>query len=160
MIAFKKITNDAYLGYVVLLDVSDALAFNWLYQEKQVFDAIIAIGRSPHNLRHLVLTRTRQLFGDIAPDLAEISNKVLFCEVWAVAGLSPCDRSLVTIASLIFLYRENELPFHMKKALESEVTKDEMIAVITQLTFYFGWPTAMTALGIVRQLFADTNTAQ
>ncbi|MBS1097817.1 carboxymuconolactone decarboxylase family protein [Gluconobacter sphaericus] len=102
----------------------------------------------------------RQSFGDIAPKLAEISDKVLFGQVWAGAGLSPRDRSLVTITSLISLYRENELPFHMKKALENGLTKDEIIAVITQLAFYSGWPTAMTALGIARQVFADADAAQ
>ncbi|MBV1825383.1 carboxymuconolactone decarboxylase family protein [Komagataeibacter oboediens] len=105
-------------------------------------------------------TAARQSFGDIAPELAEISDKVLFGQVWAGAGLSSRDRSLVTITSLISLYRENELPFHMKKALENGLTKDEIIAVITQLAFYSGWPTAMTALSIARQVFADADAAQ
>lgn len=102
----------------------------------------------------------RNAFGDIASQLAEISDKVLFGQVWAGSGLSPRDRSLVTITSLISLYRENELPFHMKKALENGVTKDEVIEVITQLAFYSGWPTAMTALGIARKVFAEADNSQ
>ncbi len=97
----------------------------------------------------------RKSFGDIAPHLAEITDKVLFGDVWANAALSPRDRSLVTITSLISLYRINELPFHLKKALENGVTKDEIIATITQLAFYAGWPPAMTGLQIARKVFDE-----
>jgi 4-carboxymuconolactone decarboxylase len=62
---------------------------------------------------------------------------------------------LVTISSLISLYRTNELPFHMKRALENGITKDEIIATITHLAFYAGWPAAMTALQIARKVFAE-----
>ena len=60
-------------------------------------------------------TNARKSFGDIAPHLAEITDKVLFGDVWANTALSPRDRSLVTITSLISLYRVNELPFHLKQ---------------------------------------------
>jgi 4-carboxymuconolactone decarboxylase len=100
-------------------------------------------------------TGARDSFGDIAPALAEITDKVLFGDVWARPGLSPRDRSLVTITSLIALYRTNELPFHLNKALENGVTRDEIIETITHLAFYAGWPPAMTALQIARKVFAD-----
>ena len=95
----------------------------------------------------------RAPWGDIAPHLAELTDKVLFGDVWANPTLSPRDRSLVTITSLISLYRINELPFHLGKALENGVTKDEIIAIITHLAFYAGWPPAMTALRIARKAF-------
>jgi 4-carboxymuconolactone decarboxylase len=72
-------------------------------------------------------TNARKNFGDIAPHLAEITDKVLFGDVWENTGLSPRDRSLVTITSLISLYRTNEMPFHLKRALENGVTRDEII---------------------------------
>jgi 4-carboxymuconolactone decarboxylase len=102
-------------------------------------------------------TNARKSFGDIAPHLAEITDKVLFGDVWENPGLSPRDRSLVTIASLISLYRVNELPFHTKKALDNGVTKDEIIESITHLAFYAGWPPAMTALQIVRKVLAEAG---
>jgi 4-carboxymuconolactone decarboxylase len=102
-------------------------------------------------------TNARISFGDIAPHLAELTDKVLFGDVWANPALSPRDRSLVTITSLISLYRVNEMPFHLKKALENGITKDEIIEVITHLAFYAGWPPAMTALAIARKLFAETE---
>jgi 4-carboxymuconolactone decarboxylase len=95
--------------------------------------------------------------GDIAPRLTEISDTVLFDDVWQRPGLSPRDRSLVTIASLISLYRCNELPFHLKKALENGVTRDEIVEAITHLAFYSGWPTASTAIGIARRIFEETD---
>ena len=51
----------------------------------------------------------------------------------------------MTITSLISLYRVNELPFHLKRAMENDITKDEIIETITQVAFYAGWPPAMTA---------------
>ena len=62
--------------------------------------------------------RQRAPWGDIAPRLAEITDTVLFGEVWRRKGLSPRDRSLITVACLIALYRTNELPFHLRKAIE------------------------------------------
>ena len=102
-------------------------------------------------------TNARTSFGDIAPRLAEITDTVLFGDVWADPALSPRDRSLVTITSLIALYRVNELPFHLGKALENGVTRDEIIATITHLAFYAGWPPAMTALPIARKAFQDAG---
>ena len=102
-------------------------------------------------------TNARKNFGDIAPQLAEITDKVLFGDVWENPALSPRDRSLVTITSLISLYRTNELSFHLKKALENGVTRDEIIGTITHLAFHAGWPPAMTALQIVRKIFEETG---
>ncbi len=65
----------------------------------------------------------------------------------------PRDRSLITVASLIALYRTNELPFHLKKALDNGLRRDELIEAITHLAFYSGWPTASTALPIAQRVF-------
>lgn len=102
-------------------------------------------------------TPMRAPWGDIAPRLTEISDTVLFDDVWQRPGLSPRDRSLITVASLIAMYRQNELPFHLSKAIENGLTRDEIIEVITHLAFYSGWPTASTALSVARKVFADTN---
>ena len=98
-------------------------------------------------------TNARKAFGDIAPHLAEITDKVLFGDVWQRPALSARDRSLVTITSLISLYRTNELAFHLEKALENGVTREEIIETITHLAFYAGWPPAMTALRIAPEVF-------
>ncbi|MES3151735.1 carboxymuconolactone decarboxylase family protein [Sphingomonas faeni] len=98
-------------------------------------------------------TNARDTFGDIAPKLAQITDKVLFGDVWADDTLSPRDRSLVTIVNLAALYRHNELGFHLKKGIENGLTQDEIIAAITHTAFYAGWPTAMTAIQVARDVF-------
>jgi 4-carboxymuconolactone decarboxylase len=101
--------------------------------------------------------KPRNPFSDIAPALGEYTDKVLFGDVWKRPGLSPRDRSLVTVASLVSLYRTNELPFHLKKALENGVARDELIEVITHLAFYAGWPTASSAIAIARKAFEEVQ---
>ena len=102
-------------------------------------------------------TAARELFGDISPTLAAYTDTLLFGEVWERPNLSPRDRSLVTISALIAMYRTNELESHVKRALANGVTRDEIVETITHLAFYSGWPTAVTALTIVRRAFADAK---
>jgi 4-carboxymuconolactone decarboxylase len=102
-------------------------------------------------------TAARKSFGDIAPHLAEISDKVLFGDIWENPDLKPRDRSLVTITCLIAMYRINEMPFHIKKALENGVTRDEIVEAITHIAFYAGWPPAMTALPIIKKVFEEAG---
>ena len=97
----------------------------------------------------------RRAFGDIAPALAEYTDEVLFGDVWKRPGLTPRDRSLVTVAALVAGYRTNELPFHLKRALDNGVRKEEQIELITHLAFYSGWPTANSALPIARRVFQE-----
>src|SRR5881398_2312558 len=96
-------------------------------------------------------------YADISPALAEITDDVLFGDVWKRPGLSPRDRSLVTVASLVSLYWVNELPFHLKRALENGVTRHELVELITHLAFYSGWPTASTALQVARKVFDEAD---
>lgn len=100
---------------------------------------------------------TPRPFADIAPGLADYTEQVLFGDMWKRPGLSPRDRSLITVATLVALYRTNELPFHLKRALENGVTQEELGELITHLAFYSGWPTAATAVGIARKVFAETT---
>lgn len=100
-------------------------------------------------------TAARKAFGQVAPALADYTDKVLFGDVWERPELSPRDRSLITVASLIALYRTNELPFHLKKALDNGLSQDELIEVITHLAFYSGWPTASSAVQIAQRVFDE-----
>jgi 4-carboxymuconolactone decarboxylase len=100
-------------------------------------------------------TGAQKAFGDVAPALAAYTDDVLFGDVWKRPGLSPRDRSLITVATLIAGYRMNELPFHLKYALDNGVTRDELAEVITHLAFYAGWPCASTATQIARRVFEE-----
>ena len=99
----------------------------------------------------------QQAIGDIAPKLVQLTDDVLFGDIWARPGLSPRDRSLITVATLVALYRTNELPSHLKRALDNGVTRDELIEVITHLAFYAGWPTAMSAIKAAKAVFANAE---
>ncbi len=99
--------------------------------------------------------KRRSPFADIAPALATYTDDVLFGDVWKRPGLSPRDRNLVTVTALIALYRTNELPFHLKFALQNGVTREELVEVITHLAFYAGWPPASTAVPIARKVFEE-----
>jgi len=100
-------------------------------------------------------TAARNPYTDIAPALSNYTDNVLYGDLWRRPNLSPRDRSLVTVAALVALYRTNELPFHLKRALENGVTKDDLIELITHLAFYAGWPTANTAVAIARKVFEE-----
>ena len=96
----------------------------------------------------------QRLVGDVAPKLAELTDDVLFGDIWERPGLSKRDPSLLTVATLVALYRTSELPFHLGRALENGVSQDELIELITQLAFYVGWPNAMSAILAAKGVFA------
>ncbi len=94
------------------------------------------------------------IVGDFAPKLVELTDRVLFDDVWERRDLSKRDRSLITVAALIALHRPDQLRFHLSKAVENGITEQELIEAITHLAFYAGWPSAMSAILIAKELFA------
>ncbi|MER7841338.1 carboxymuconolactone decarboxylase family protein [Streptomyces sp. NPDC096040] len=94
----------------------------------------------------------------IAPKLVEITNEVLFADVWERPGLSPRDRSLVTVSVLAALYRSEQLPYHLAVALDNGLTVEELSEAITHLAFYAGWPNGMTAITLLKKI-ADERAA-
>jgi len=89
----------------------------------------------------------------VVPKLIELSEGVLYGDVWERPGLSKRDRSLVTVAALVALYRGDQLRGHIERALANGVTREEISEAITHLAFYAGWPTAMTAARIAKGVF-------
>jgi 4-carboxymuconolactone decarboxylase len=100
-------------------------------------------------------SRAQQLMGDIAPKLAQLTDSVLFGDVWARPGLSRRDRSLVTVSALIAMNRPDQLRSHLALARENGVTRDELIEAITHLAFYAGWPSAVTAIGVAKEVLTQ-----
>jgi 4-carboxymuconolactone decarboxylase len=95
----------------------------------------------------------REQVRPIAPKLVELAEKVVYGEVWERPGLSRRDRSLITVATLVALGRERQLHGHLERALRNGVTKDEVGELITHLAFYAGWPAAMTAALVAKEVF-------
>jgi len=94
----------------------------------------------------------RKMIGEFAPKLVELTDNVLFGDVWERPGLSKRDRSLATVSALIALNRTEQLRFHIPRALENGVTKDELVEMITHLAFYSGWPNAMSAAMVAQEI--------
>jgi 4-carboxymuconolactone decarboxylase len=98
-------------------------------------------------------TPAQRAIGDFSPKLVELTDKVLFGDVWARPGLSRRDRSIVTVSALIALNRPEQLRSHLALARENGVTQEELIEAITHLAFYSGWPNAMIAIGVAKEVF-------
>jgi len=96
-------------------------------------------------------SRAQQLFGDVAPGLAQLTDDVLFGDVWKRPGLSPRDRSLVTVSALIAMNRPDQLRSHLALAQQNGLTREELVEAITHLAFYAGWPSAVTAAGVAKE---------
>ncbi|MGU3438184.1 carboxymuconolactone decarboxylase family protein [Actinomycetes bacterium M1A6_2h] len=95
----------------------------------------------------------RALFGDFAPKLAELTDDMLFADVWNRPELSARDRSLVTVAVLAAGGDTAQLEFHLGRAVENGVTQSEIIEMLTHITLYAGWPKGMGAMGVAKKLF-------
>lgn len=99
----------------------------------------------------------QRMFGDFAPALVSYTDDVLFGDAWKRAELSPRDRSLVTVAALIAGGTSEQLNFHLPYARENGVTEQELIEAITHLAFYAGWPKAMSAMGVAKNIFTRSE---
>ena len=97
----------------------------------------------------------RDRLRSFAPKLIELTDDVLFGDVWERPGLSKRDRSLITCAALVAMNRTEQQRGHFTRAIDNGVSKDELIELITHLAFYSGWPTAMSALGVAKEVLEE-----
>ncbi|MBU2661935.1 carboxymuconolactone decarboxylase family protein [Actinoplanes bogorensis] len=98
-----------------------------------------------------------KMFGDFAPALVHYTDDVLFGEIWERKELAARDRSLVTVAALLTSGSTEQLVFHLAYAKQNGVTETELIEAITHLAFYSGWPKAMSAMAVAKQVFSPTT---
>ena len=98
--------------------------------------------------------RAAKTLREFAPKMFELSDDVLFGDVWERAELSKRDRSLITVAALVALNRQEQLKFHLKRAQENGLKQEELIEAITHLAFYAGWPCAMSSLTTAKELWS------
>ncbi|MBL8203008.1 MAG: carboxymuconolactone decarboxylase family protein [Blastocatellia bacterium] len=96
---------------------------------------------------------SQRAIGDFSPKLAQLTDDVLYADVWERPQLGKRDRSLVTVAALIAMNRPDQLRSHFARARDNGVTQEELIETITHMAFYAGWPSAITAIGIAKEVF-------
>jgi len=141
----KKLTRNLFVAASLLLSGGISTMASAQSQPPATSDAAPAQQQS----------RAQQLMGDIAPKLAELTDDVLFGDIWERPGLAKRDRSLITVAALVALNRPEQLRSHIALARRNGVTEEEIVETITQLAFYSGWPNAITAVGVAREVFKN-----
>ena len=102
------------------------------------------------------MAESRPAIYDLVPKLGQLRDEVLFGDVWEQPDLSKRDRSLITVAALTALYRTDELRGHIRRALNNGVTKEEIGGLITHMAFYAGWPTAVNAARVAKEVLDET----
>ena len=101
-----------------------------------------------------------QVLEEIVPKLLEVTEQVLFGDIWQRPNLSQRDRSLITVSALLALNRTEQLPHHLERALENGVTREEISELITHLAFYSGWPTAVSAALLAKEVFKKDDESR
>lgn len=101
------------------------------------------------------MTTPRSAIQEVSPKLAEIAADLLFGDVWERPELSKRDRSLITVANLIALYRTDQLRGHIGRALDNGVTKSEIGEIILHTAFYAGVPVGANAAGVAKEVFEE-----
>jgi 4-carboxymuconolactone decarboxylase len=101
------------------------------------------------------LTPAQKAIGDFAPKLVSLTDDVLFGDVWERTELTKRDRSLITVAALITNGSTEQLRPHLARAKDNGLTETELKEVIIHLAFYAGWPRAMSAVTVAKEVFGD-----
>jgi len=97
--------------------------------------------------------RVGEQFGKVAPGIVQYTTDILFHDLWLRPDLSPRDRSLVTVSALIASGQGAQIPYHLSRAMDNGLTQAQAAEVITHLAFYVGWPNAMSALPVAKEVF-------
>lgn len=100
------------------------------------------------------LSPVRKMLGDFAPKFIELTEDVLLGDVWKRKELSPRDRSLISISSLITGGDTEPLKLYLNNAIENGLSEEELIEVMTHLAFYTGWSKAISAIKVAKEVFS------
>ena len=145
---------DSSMAHIAIVETLDGKSADWMEKVSDAHYGTPVRAQGPATPAPGVQPRPSQrAIGDFAPKLAEITDDVLYGDVWERSQLSKRDRSLVTVAALIALYRPDQLRSHLVRARDNGVTQEELIETITHLAFYAGWPNAVSAIAVAREVF-------
>ena len=102
----------------------------------------------------------RAAVAELAPDMDELLTEVLFGRVWTRPGLDIKLRSVATIAALMALQRLPQLKAHIRYGLNLGLTREEIVEILTHVAWYAGVPTAVNALQVAKEAFAEAGKSQ
>lgn len=117
-------------------------------------DKLLPLNEEAENQR---ATQVSNNFGQISPGLVQNTTDLLFRDLWLRPALAPRDRSLVTVSSLIASGQVAQITYHLNRAMDNGLTKEQASEVVTHLAFYAGWPNVFSALPIVKEVFEKQN---
>ena len=148
------------MAHIAIVEQLDGKSTDWMEKVSEEQYNMPVRGREPSTVPNASAqgaqpTPAQRLIGDFSPKLVELTDEVLFGDVWARPQLSPRDRSLVTVSALIAMNRPDQLRSHLTRARNNGVTQEELVETITHLAFYAGWPSAMTAITVAKEVFED-----
>jgi len=145
------------MAHIAIVEQLDGKSADWLEKVTEEQYGMPLRGQSaPNALTQTAQpTRAQKLIGEFSPKLVELTDEVLFGDVWTRPQLSPRDRSLVTVSALIAMNRPEQLRSHLALARDNGVTQEELVETITHLAFYAGWPSAITAVTVAKEVFEE-----
>jgi len=142
------------MAHIAIVEQLDGKSTDWMEKVSDAQYGAPVRGQEPA-AASAQPTRAQQLIGDFSPKLVDLTDNVLFGDVWARPQLSPRDRSLVTVSALIAMNRPDQLRSHLTRARDNGVTQEEVVETITHLAFYAGWPSAITAVTVAKEVFEN-----
>jgi 4-carboxymuconolactone decarboxylase len=101
--------------------------------------------------------QVQENFGETSQGIVENTTKFLFRDLWLRPALAPRDRSLITVAALVAAGQVAQIPYHLNRAMDNGLTREEASEVLTHMAFYSGWPTIFSALPVFKDVFAGRN---
>jgi 4-carboxymuconolactone decarboxylase len=144
---------DSSMAHIAIVEQLDGKAVHWMEKVSDAQYGASLHARAPGRDADKQSRPSQGAIGDFDPKLAELTDNVLYGDVWERPELSKRDRSLVTVAALIALNRPDQLRAHLVRARENGVRQQELVETITHLAFYAGWPNAVNAIAIAREVF-------
>ena len=146
-------TANTSMTHIGIQESLDGKAVEWMEKvsDQQYANSEISSAGDTSSIKEV--SAAPKLMEDFDPKLAALTNNILYGDVWERPGLSKRDRSLITVAALIALNRTEQLRPHLQRTRDNGVTKDEIVEMITHLAFYAGWPNAVNAIGVARDVY-------
>jgi len=144
---------NSSMAHIGIVEQLDGKSVEWM---EKVSDAQYGVPARAHESSTTARAKPRPsqaAIGDFDPKLAELTDDVLYGDIWERPQLSKRDRSLVTVAALIALNRPEQLRSHLMMARKNGVTQEELVETITHLAFYCGWPNAVNAISVAKEVF-------
>ncbi|WKL56702.1 carboxymuconolactone decarboxylase family protein [Asticcacaulis sp. ZE23SCel15] len=105
-------------------------------------------------------TSVHQNVGPVSEGLVKYTGELLFHDLWLRPDLAPRDRSLITVTALIANGQVAQITFHLNRAMDNGLTQPQMSEVLAQVAFYAGWPNAMSAVPVVKDVFEKRSASK